>query len=514
MHRSTSTTRRACALGTTFALIGLTTGLGVFTSTAAYATDGETSTAAVAPADPTQAGSAPTDTPTGQPTDAASSPGATDPATPTDADTTTPTPTDEPSAPATTAAAESAPHLNGTKAARIAEAPAAAATVKIAGDAKVGTTLRYDSTGIGNPSSAIWAVDGATVAEGPSFTLTKDQIGKKVTLTVTGSTPEETATDTTAVVTEDVVSADATTADSPLVLDVTAGQELSRSFAVKAGSGDVTYAVGYSDPEYVADPSDPTDTAESYLPDDVTLDPTTGLLSGTPTIASSYEFTVVATNGTSTTTEYVEVVVDPAAAIGVLAYATDTSSTEFFDSLDDQGNSNLSHPITSWIITPDGSIVTFTQPADIDQEPTFTDGGNPTVKQGGSLWISGYAVDEFGNSTVQPDDEGNTPEPTVTSDVASDQVSFDEDEFATRVTFPHASTHHLTVAQDGFSVAFPVTVIPTATTVVATTPVSTNGQLAYTGTDATGALPWALGFVAAGAGLLGAGVLRRRRAQR
>lgn len=513
MHRSTSTTRRACALGTTVALIGLTTGLGVFTSTAAFAVEGDAPTPVVASADPTQP-AAPTDG-AAQPTDTVTTPAPTDAATaPTDTDTAAPAPTGEPTAPTTTAPAKSVAPAGGSATTKAAPS-AVAATVTIVGDAKVGTTLRYDSTGIGNPSSAVWTVDGATVAEGSSYLVPKEIVGKTITLTVTGATPDQTATATTKAVTEDVAFADETTADAPLTLSLTAGQDLSRSFAVTAGSGDVTYSVGYTDPSY-ADPDDPEMTPEYFLPDGVTLDPTTGLLSGTPYFATDSDFTIIASNGTSTATEYVQITVEPAEAVGVLAWATDTSSSEFFDAIDDEGNVKLDHPIHSWIVMPDGSITTITQPGDIDAEPTFTDGGTPTVKQGGSLWIDGSPVDEFGNATVQPDEDGNTPAPTVTSDVASDQIAFDEDEFSTRVTFPHASTHHLTVAQSGLSVSFPVTVVPTAAT-VGTTPTvvtPTTGQLAFTGTDATGALPWALGFVAAGAGLLGAGVLRRRRAQR
>ena len=517
MHRSTSTTRRACALGTTVALIGLTTGLGVFTSTAAFAVEGDAPTPAVASADPTQPAT-PTDAATGQPTDTATTPAPSDTATaaPTGTGTGTaaPEPTGEPTAPATTAPAESVAPAGGSATTKAAPSDVAA-TVTIVGDAKVGTTLHYDSTGIGNPSSAVWTVDGATVAEGPSYLVPKEVVGKTITLTVTGATPEQTATATTKAVTEDVESADETTADAPLTLSLTAGQDLSRSFAVTAGSGDVTYSVGYTDPSY-ADPDDPERTPEYFLPDGVTLDPTTGLLSGTPTGASSYDFTIVATNGTSTATEYVVVEVAPAEAVGVLAYATDTSSKEFFDSIDDEGNPNLDHPVTSWIITPDGEIITLTQPSDWNEEPTVTLGGNPTVKQGGSLWIDGAPVDQFGNPTTQPDEDGNTPAPTVTSDVASDQIAFDQEDFSTRVTFPHASTHHLTVAQSGLSVSFPVTVVPTAAT-VGTTPTvvtPTTGQLAFTGADETAPIAWALGLIAAGAGLVGARALRRRRAQR
>jgi len=56
------------------------------------------------------------------------------------------------------------------------------------------------------------------------------------------------------------------------------------------------------------------------------------------------------------------------------------------------------------------------------------------------------------------------------------------------------------------------TIVPTKP-VVATHHVG-SGRLAYTGTDSTGALPWALGLVLAGVGLIGARSLRRRRAQR
>ncbi len=104
----------------------------------------------------------------------------------------------------------------------------------------------------------------------------------------------------------------------------------------------------------------------------------------------------------------------------------------------------------------------------------------------------------------------------MTSDVATDQIAFDEDEYATKVTFPHASTHRLTVAQDDVSVSFPVTVVPTAATVgtTPTVPTATTGQLAFTGADETAPIAWALGLIAAGAGLAGARTIGRRRTQR
>ncbi|QKS16535.1 hypothetical protein HUN59_10180 [Curtobacterium sp. Csp2] len=513
MHRSTSSTRRACALGTTVALIGLTTGLGVFTSTAAFAVDEPTS--AVAPADPsstgttstttdsTGAGTTATDTTgsaTTTPTDAATAPSGTGTSTdaapaPTTGDTAAPAPTTT-SAPSTT-----------TKAAPSAVAPTATSSATIVGAPKVGVTLFYTTTGIDDPR-AVWTVEGGTPVTASSFDVTADMVGKTITLTVTGSAPGQTATEATAAVSEDVAFAAETSYESPRTIEVTAGDTLDEVFRVAKGSGTVEYSIGYADPDSV-DPE--TDTPEAYLPFDTTFDAATATLSGRVTYASVFDFTVVATNGTSTATEYVEVIVDPAKAVGVMAQTTNTSPADLFDG---------EHPFTGWLIEPDGHITTFAFSGDPDQEPTITDGGQPTVAQGQSLWINGSPVDEFGNDTTQYDDEGNADQVTVTSDHATDQIAIDEDTFATKVTFPHASTHVLTVAAQSVSVSFPVTVVPTAapagtvgsvTPAVATAP---KGQLAFTGTDATSALPWALGFVAAGAGLLGAGVLRRRRTQR
>ncbi len=521
VHRSTSTTRRACALGTTVALIGLTTGLGVFTSTAAFAD----TTAAVSSTDPSQSTAAPTDattatpadTTTGAPADQSSDAGTTptptttaDPSTPADAETPSATETAAPTssdAASTDAAsgAASTPSPAATAPAAT-DSPTAAAvaapTVTIVGTPTVGSTLGYVSTGFTDPIDAFWLVDGNEVGRGDTFVVPKELVGETITLSLLGSTQEQFAQDT-------VVVAQA------LTLTTTAGQAFSRSFAVPAPSGAVTYSVGYADPSS-ADPTDPDDAPEFRLPYDLTLDATTGVLSGTPIVAGDYEFTIVATDGTTTSTQYVEISVDPAAAVGVLAYVTDTSSAEYSDSIDENGDAHLTHPVKTWIIHPDGSITSITQPADESQNPTYEAGGNPTVAQGGSLWISGESVDEFGNFTTQYDEDGNRPEPTVTSDVATDQIAFDEDEYATKVTFPHASTHRLTVAQDDVSVSFPVTVVPTAATVgtTPTVPTATTGQLAFTGADETAPIAWALGLIAAGAGLAGARTIGRRRTQR
>lgn len=513
MHRSTSGARRACAVGTTIALIGLTTGLGLVTATAASADEiSDPTTSVSAPVDSTGA-TAPTAPADGTPA-------------PDDAQPTAPAST-EPAAPASTEPAAAAPTAPATprptkptapsSSAPTADASAPAAAriaAEIVGDAKVGSVLRVDTADITGPYAYAWSVgDGPTVSTTPSFPVTNAEIGSTITVVVTGA-DDVTAEATTAAVTEDVTfGGDTTSSDEPLVIDTTAGTTFAQSFAVTAGSGDVTYSVGYSDPEW-SDPTDPDDQPESYLPDGVELDPATGLLSGMSTSASYYDFTVVASNGTSTATQYVEVVVSPDAAIGVLASALDTSPQDLFQD---------GRPATAWIILPDGSISTVHFPGDDAVEPTFEDGGQPTVPQGQSLWISGSAIDRFGNLTEEWEDGETFPSPTITSDHATDVIALDEDTFSTKVTFPHASEHRLTVAQDDVSVSFPVTVVPTPAVVpAATAPVfpvaaapiasapTAGRQLAYTGSDTTDALPWALAMLLAGAGLVGVRVMRRR----
>ena len=221
------------------------------------------------------------------------------------------------------------------------------------------------------------------------------------------------------------------------------------------------------------------------------------------------EFAVTATSGTESVTQYVSMTVEAAAPVGVMVYTTDRAG--LFDESDDDDAER-----TSWIIEPDGSVYTL-------GEEDFTVGGRPTVKQGGTLVIQGGAVDRFGNPIGGFDDE--TPEmPVVTSDVASDVIAPDPDLGdlgLVDVTFPHASIHNLTVASGAFSTSFAVDVRPTVAPAVAPVPVAapgapvnTGGTLAYTGSDTTDALPWALGLLVAGAGLIGARFARRRRAQR
>jgi hypothetical protein len=475
------------------------------TATSASAVEGDAgsgTTAVDAPVTPGTDSTA-TDAPTAPATDEPTAP------------TTTPADesTDEPTAPASTApAAPATTAPKPTRGVTTKAALAAAGTVHIDGDAKVGVTLHARTTGFAGPHTYAWTRDDAptvVLSADETYAVTTADVDHVLTLTVTDTGSEVATSASTATVSEDVAFADADTnsIDAPVTITTDAGVAYSHSFAVSEGSGTVTYSIGYSTPED-HDATDPDDTPESYLPDGVEFNTATGVLSGTSIYASDYDFTVVATNGTSTATEYVEITVNPGVSVGVLAFATDTSSEDFF---------NGTKPSTFWIITPDGAITTVHQPADYNEDPTFEDGGQPTVKQGQSLWVQGNAVDQYGNDTQGYDEEtGESPRPVVTSDVASDQIAWDDDESATKVTFPHASTHHLTVAQEDVSVSFAVTVVPTpATTTVTTVATGPTGrQLAYTGSDATGALPWALALVLAGAGLIGARTVRRRRAQR
>ncbi|MDP4335275.1 putative Ig domain-containing protein [Curtobacterium sp. A7_M15] len=552
MRRSTSTVRRACALGTTAALIALTTGLGIATATAAHAEGAETpAPTQSASADPSQT-TAPTDpAPTDEQADPA--PDGTEPA-----DTTTP-PTDDESpstddtAPAGSTAPTTTTPTTAKPSATSTDAPvtplAADPTVTVSGDTKVGSQLTADTTGFDEDGSFryVWTEYDAgptptTIAKTKTFTVDQAEAGKQLVVTVTGDLPgggtETVTSDPSAVITQDPVFigadgkpvAEGTDIDDPLYLDTTAGDAFSYTFRAQ-GSPAPTYELDwfYGDEEDSADSivesksqadsiavgsefeEDDDYTVEDQLPEGITFDPTTGELSGTATLASWYDFAVTATSGNVSTTQYVELTVDHAAAFGITAFTIDEKSITARDK-------------RIWLIQPDGSIYTVDLSTDEDgfpEELTLTPTGRPTVAQGGTLVVSGSPVDRFGNDATDFDDEGNpTFVPTVTSDVATDVVAPYEENGAEGqgvfgVTFPHASIHTLTVASGALQpLSFAVDVRPTTPTVAVVTPTTAKGQLAYTGSDATGALPWALALVLAGAGLIGVRTLRRRHAQR
>lgn len=553
MRHSASTVRRACAVGTTAALVALTTGLGLVTATAAHAepaTDPTASTATSAPA-ATDAPAPTADEATGPTTDTpAPSTAETAPAAETEA-------TPEPTAPAVDEAlpadpTPTVPTPTPTDAPTAQQAVAPAVT--ITGDTEVGAVLTAVPTGFDEDGAFryVWTEVGSTtvLATSGSYTIDAAQAGEQLTVQVTGTLSDgstATVSATSTAVTQDPVFVDAagepvtagTEQGDDLPLQATAGEPFSYTFRAQ-GSPAPTYALawysGDDDGDVVMTKSQaaaldaggsggpgwtigfgfqPDETDEEFgpeiqLPDGITFDAATGKLSGTATTASWYEFAVTATSGTESVTQYVELTVDPAAAFGVQVFSLDAESID-------------APKKTMWIIGTDGTVLTVK--LTVDEDGSFggldvVDGGRPTVAQGGTLVVSGNLVDRFGNPVDFADEDGNPVwTPIVTSDVASDVIApyteFDA-ESAVGVTFPHASTHTLTVGGEGLqSTSFPVDVRPTAPTVptvavAGATP--TTGQLAYTGSDAVGALPWAAGLVLVGAGLLGARVVRRRRA--
>lgn len=529
MHRSTSTVRRACAVGTTVALVGLTTGLGIMTATAANAETLDTTQPIVAAETPAPVVSDETPTPTDPPVETA-------PETPAPAEETPAAPapeaTDEPAAPETTApAATEAPKPTETPKPDV-TAKAADATVTIEGTAKVGTRLVAVVTGFDDEAGYKYSwtdQDGNVLSKAASYVVDPTDVRKTITVAVTGTLPGATETSTveseaTAAVTqtpaflgEDGQPTKAgATQDSPLELSTAAGDAFSHTFRAQ-GFPEPKYSLTWfdeDDAEYAEEfPEDEMSPADQ-LPDGLTFDASTGELSGVTTDAWEYTFAVTATSGTESVTQYASLNVEAGAPLGVQVYTIDRAQL----TADKQ---------RTWIIAPDGSVYTVdAESTDDSFSVELTEGGRPTVKQGGTLVVQGGLVDRFGNDVLADEDEVVLP--TVTSDIASDVIAPDPelgDFGVVGVTFPHASVHNLSVAFGSFSTSFAVEVQPTVTGIVApvpappaaaapVAPVNTGGQLAYTGSDSTDALPWALGLLVAGAGLIGARFARRRRAQR
>ena len=576
MRRSTSTVRRVCAVGTTAALIGLTTGLGLVTATAAYADDTlpPTSESAVVAGTDTGAGTPSEDGSTAGRTPAAdtdSTPGTTpasggdgpadgDPAatTPptddtdteqgagTDAEQGTGTGTDATGTDGTgQQAGQQGANTSGVSAAEPDASIQAAdveQTVRITGTAAVGQQLSLTTTGFGASKTTVWTDStGKHLSDDVSYTVTTAEVGKTITATVTGATPDETAKATTGVIAPVFVDADgnviADGTDAETVLDLetdvvtpfsytfrAAGDpELSLAWFGEANAGDEdSDEMGKLSSGLQSDGSEEW-TPEDQLPEGIDFDPESGILSGSTEQAGDFTFAVTATVGSGASavsvTQDVDLSIAPAAPAGVLAWTTDRATFG-------------SDRATGWIIEADGTVTTET--TDVVEGPdgeyidlgSSTPGGRPTIAQGGTLMVSGTLVDRFGNPVW--DEDGDDPQPTVTSSVASDVIAPDEEfgDFGlVNVTFPHASIHRLTVAVDTFATAFDVDVVPTA--VPAATPSAgpvaapveptattvrhtASGRLAYTGSDSTDALPWALGALAAGALLIGLRTLRRR----
>ncbi|OII10350.1 putative Ig domain-containing protein [Curtobacterium sp. MCBA15_008] len=546
MRRSTSAARRACAVGTTIALIGLTTGLGIMTATSASAAETEPSVSAPSvsapatagdtsadntPADNTPDGTAPTggsestgpaadsgsgssDTSgsgdTGSTTPGDSSTGTPGTGTPGDGSTATGPVTPPSTTPATTPAA---PDDQPTKSVRA----SAVQTATIEGDLTVGSLLQAADEGFTSDSlDYVWTDEaGTTLSKRQTYTIAPALAGQRITVTVTSDVPDEKATAVTetaiAPVFVDEDGQPISDDDSDAYIETKAGEAFSTTFR----------ALSTPAPALSITWSDDDGEETTKAPAGVAFDPKTGVLSGTLTDALEYyDFTVTATtttpSGVVSTDQYGEILVEAGDPVGIEVLSIDKDGLE------------AGTTTSAWVIHPNGDV--YTEDLRGDTEPVK--GGQVTVQQGGTLAVGATKVDRFGNPTF-PDFNEETGEPifftpTVTSDVATDVIAADPDLGEVgyvSVTFPHASTHTLTVSGASLpSTSFTVDVRPNAVPAVVpaqpvvpaavTTHHVGSGRLAYTGTDSTSALPWALGLVLAGIGLIGARTLRRRHAQR
>ncbi|WP_416395385.1 MULTISPECIES: hypothetical protein [unclassified Curtobacterium] len=218
-----------------------------------------------------------------------------------------------------------------------------------------------------------------------------------------------------------------TTADAPLVLTATAGDTVSRTFTATGGSGTVTYAVRGPDGSPVIGQGD--------FNADFSFDGTTGTLSGSPRYAlRTYTFQVIATSGSETAVEYVELTVEPGAPVGVTFSASTSDSSGL------------------WQVEPDGTI--WEQAVGQGRVRIVP---SVPVADGQSLTLAGLAVDAFGNRVTGSDQDDEYPRSTVTSTAAGDRAVWDPNG-ANVVTFSGAGSRTVTVSEGGVSTSFTVVV--------------------------------------------------------
>ncbi len=202
---------------------------------------------------------------------------------------------------------------------------------------------------------------------------------------------------------------------------------MSRTFTATGGSGTVTYAVRGPDGSPVIGQGD--------FNADFSFDGTTGTLSGSPRYAlRTYTFQVVATSGSETAVEYVELTVEPGAPVGVTFSASTSDSSGL------------------WQVEPDGTI--WEQA--VGQGRVRIVPSVPVV-DGQSLTLAGLAVDAFGNRVTGSDQDDEYPRSTVTSTAAGDRAVWDPNG-ANVVTFSGAGSRTVTVSEGGVSTSFTVVV--------------------------------------------------------
>ncbi|WP_022903259.1 hypothetical protein [Curtobacterium sp. B8] len=212
---------------------------------------------------------------------------------------------------------------------------------------------------------------------------------------------------------------------------------------------------------------------------EVRIDPRSGTLTGSATLARTFHLSVVATGGGVEAVLPVELAVAPAAFDHFTASVRMADAGERTDTWTVEGDT-----VTHFRSDPAGDRV--------DVVP---------ARQGDRMVVFAIPEDRFGNTPTRPVDH------TITSDVASDRFGVEQSSGGTTVTFTHASRHVVTIRYEGGSLAVPFEVSPVAGPA---TGHAATGTLAYTGSDSSGPLAWALGLLAAGGGLL-VHRLRRRR---
>ncbi len=219
---------------------------------------------------------------------------------------------------------------------------------------------------------------------------------------------------------------DDTSADAPLVLEATAGDTVDRTFSATGGSDAITYELRGPGGEPIV--------GDGSFDDDYALDGSTGRLSGTARLATSYDFQVVATSGSERAVEYVRFTVRPGAPVGVTFAVTSTDGDGM------------------WQVETDGTI--WEQAAGQGRVRIVPE--VPTA-EGSSLVLAGLAVDAYGNRTTPGGDDDPYPRSTVTSTVASDRAVW-SDAGSNTVSFTETGSRTITVSEGGVSTSFTVAV--------------------------------------------------------